>query len=388
MVSIILSSLRLSLLLILLGTFNISNCPFIDTTLAILLGQGLWMRNFIIKQFAQAGIVCPIPSLAIVSSIISNKPNIKHASSYNLELFVTVFNWFYRGGSRDNIPADNSVLVAAIQEENAAAAKGAAKGKGKPPAKGKGPEEELAERSSLVSVIHIDQVKNETSTVAYSKDTADDVTPYDIIAEFASQKPVAEDTRSALEIFAKANNINCFTVSLKDTTRKTTTIEPVVETAETSEPKESDDVEATPDIVPTASPKSLIFCNELSFMEIALAIMLAESTTSDIDSINRSIETRRGFLSPASKLWLLHSCQSNTLDMNSVFTANDSLYNLKSTCLEFRGILSMVFAVSLFNIEKTIKRQESEFISTLKSIGNAISLYYNISLILLLYHNR
>ena len=346
------------------------------------------MRNFIIKQFAQAGIVCPIPSLAIVSSIISNKTNIKHASSYNLELFVTVFNWFYRGGSRDNIPADNSVLVAAIQEENASAAKGAAKGKGKPPAKGKGPEEELAERSSLVSVIHIDQVKNETSTVAYSKDpTADDVTPYDIIAEFASQKPVAEDTRSAMEIFAKANNINCFTVSLKDTI-STTTIEPVVVTAETSEPKESDDVEATLDIAPTESPKSLIFCNELSFMEILLAIMLAESTTSDVDSINRCIETRRGFLSPASKLWLLHSCQSNTLDMNSVFTANDSLYNLKSTCLEFRGILSMVFAVSLFNIEKTIKRQESEFISTLKSIGNAIIHYYNISLILLLYHNR
>jgi len=341
------------------------------------------MRNFIIKQFVQAGIVCPIPSLAIVSSIISNNTNIKHASSYNVELFVTVFDWFYRGGSRDNIPADNSVLVAAIQEENAAAAKGAAKGKGKPPAKGKGPEEELTERSSLVSVIHVDQVKNETSTATYSKDPTADITPYEIIAEFASQKPVAEDTRSALEIFAKANNINYFTVSLKDTTRNTTAIEPVVEIAETPEPKESDNVEATPDIAPTASPKSLIFCNELSFMEIALAIMLAESTTSDLDSINRCIETRRGFLSPASKLWLLHSCQSNTLDMNSVFTANDSLYNFKSTCLEFRGILSMVFAVSLFNIEKTIKRQESEFISTLKSIGNAKIFYYNISLILL-----
>lgn len=362
------------------GTFNISNCPFIDTTLAILLGQGLWMKNFIIMQYVNANIVCPIPSLALVSSVISNKTIVKHTTSFNVETFVAVFDWFYRGGSRDNVPADNSVLISAIQEEVAAAAKGAAKGKGgKPPAKGKGSDEELNDKSPLVSVIHIDQVKQETSNSAPKNPNAE--TMYELIGEYASQKPaVVEDGRGALEIFAKTNNINYFTVSLKDTASTSTPSE----TEEPSEPKESDNVEEIVDndevvaaTTTSSPPQQLIFCNELSFMEIALAI-ISDNTNSDLDSIKKCIEMRRGSLSPASKLWLLHSCQSNALDMNSVFTANDSLYNLKSTCIEFRGLLSMIFAVSLFNIEKTIKRQEVEFISNLKSTG--IKINYHIIL--------
>ena len=331
------------------------------------------MRNFIVKQFTNAAIPCPIPSLALVSSIISNKANIKHASSLNGETFVAVFNWFYRGGSRDNIPVDNTVLLGAIQEENAAATKGAAKGKGKPPAKGKGPEEELSVKSPLVSVICIDQLKKEN--VPYSKELSDEISTYDVIAEFASQKPaVLDDTRSALEALVKTNNINYFSVSLKDSSEanKITTSE----TTEISEPKEAESADADINANNNENLKSeqpitssLIFCNELSFMEIALAIIVADGSASDIEEIKKSIELRRGLLSPSSKLWLLHSCQSNPLDMNSVFAANDSLYNFKSACMEYRGVLSMVFAVALFNIEKTIKRQEAEFISKLKSTG-------------------
>jgi hypothetical protein len=352
------------------GTLNASSCPFTHTSLAILIGQSLWIRNFIRSQFQKLSLSCPIRPICIVVSSVNNQT--VNLRTDNGSVFSSTIDWFYRGGTKENIPAEgepNIALKQAIISEVGDNSKPEGK---KAASKSKEPDV-LYPQCSISAIIWL-RTSNNGDLKDFSK--GENVI-YSIIASYSESfykdSPPLDNSIDELEM---------------------------IKYVEFCHSQQTDDkllvygLESASNNNETANgfPLTLKYAGELSVSEVFISILLDMTGVYQVqfenspqylipieeDNIGNKIKQtcaraefivnlRRNQLPPGFKLWFLHKLETNPLDMMMAYQSHSELCSSRSSEIELRGLLIMSLGFHISHIERQIKFREAALVEILKS---------------------
>lgn len=351
------------------GTLKASTCPFTHTTLAILIGQALWIRNYIRNAFQKLSLSCPISPICIVVSSINNQT--VNLRTDNGSVFSSTIDWFYRGGTKENIPVEGDVNIALKQAIVSEVGDNSKPDGKKAPSKSKEPDV-LYPECSINAVIWL-----RTSNNGDKKDISKgENVIYSIIASYSesffNDSPTIDKSIDELEMIK------------------------YVEFCHSQQTKEKllvYGMESTFNINETINgfPSTLKYAGELSVSEVIISIILDlcgvyqvqfENSPQYLVPIEHNIENtiketcarsefiinlRRNQLSPGFKLWFLHKLETNPIDMMLAYKSHNELSSSRSFEIELRGLLIMSLGFHISHIERQIKFKEAALVEVLKS---------------------
>lgn len=342
------------------STFTLNSLAFTDTSLAILLGEILWAFESVCKSVI--ALLHPLENLRKLIPrfiFLSTTENLKHSRGHCDNLVdLRVLDWFLRGGQRENIPENESEIIAAVISETGKNGK-----KGKPPAKSKTPlPDELLKPiikqfvwlsgSSLKEIVPIALSTDGNSPAAQVLEQFYYLKQKELSWEILSESSMKLE-RDLMSYMEQNGTIPVRMIRIGGDTRTEKEL--------------------------TVGMEILSSMNPTSASEILLALVLAMkkkdgetlSNNGDLIEMVRTIkEERLNSLSPSDKLIYCHLNGSNRLDLSSLWNLYVLSADKESRWNEAIGkfIISLNGMQSL--VSRSILRMESLLLSQMKSIDD------------------
>jgi hypothetical protein len=177
------------------GAIELSSFRFSDTTLAILLAQILWLREYVCFAVHAINGTTPLTPIVLVSF---------HFGAPDRVVALRVFDWFLRGGSRVSLPEGDDEIGGEINAEIATVPVEKGKKAAKPPGKGKKDKRDTTEliqhTSPIKGIVWLqgrDVVLNEDSvTSSSSLDLPETARLY---AELVKKKAILDASQQSAE---------------------------------------------------------------------------------------------------------------------------------------------------------------------------------------------
>ena len=317
------------------------NHQFTETTLAILLGQSLFVRNFIRDVYIAANVTAIIPPIVIVSNAITSDIPVVGPFD-NPSGCIEVLDWFLRGGTKDNAPEH---LAALIAEESGVSAPAA--GKKKAPAKGAA-EEEVPCCSYITGIIVVKSISvaEDSSAMSLESPLAIASTGYLLLQSYLRRKrgnllANSADDSAVLSLVQKENYMS-------GTTRLY-----VLNNEENS----TDIKYASVDI----AVAELMLCCVLDACQPIIDGVSSAPRVNNILSFRRNNN-----LSPVNKLLLLHDLGTNPLNLLSLYDLHAVLCRAQAEEIEIKGSLMVLLTTQLKIIENGISNREEILVSSIK----------------------
>ena len=402
-----------------------SELLFTDCTCGIIIGQSIWIQREIRSKFTnldqsiQSEIDRAMPSSIVVSRYFGNY------YSTDDPIFARVVEWFLQGGTRDDIPEEETDLFQLVKNEG-----GGGKGGGKKPAKGKGGEPALKVKESLSGIVWItnkelkynttpDFISNlEKSTFTDSTDKfSDEVVRYILDSSDASKYiSDSETVQTDSYNFTDAENyiLNYDTKPLVQdgNTENATIVEKVkvpiyfIQSTSSQSSEELDVIsnsenngsevkeervsmvsEEKNDILP---PNYIYVSGEFGVSETILSIIadihniyhdgqkasesLANNANDKLDHVQECSkrikfinEYRRSELSAEDQVWLYHLSGVYPLNVNEVYATYEKVCAAQSCEIELKGLSLMVISHALLKLNNQLDLEEATFLHALKS---------------------
>jgi hypothetical protein len=316
------------------------NYQFTEITLAILLGQSLYIRNYIRGVYTAADAVSIVPPIVVVSNAITSEIPIVGPLD-NVSGYIEVLDWFLRGGAKDNAPEHLATLIA---EESGAPAPAA--GKKKAPAKG-AVEEEVPTRSYIAGIILIKStaVLEDSRVVSLESPLAAASAGYLLLQSYLQRKrgtiTNSADDGAIHSLVQKENYMHGITrlyVLNNEVNATDLTYVPV----------------------------------DLAVAELMLCCLLdasqsvADGVSSTLSVKNIQAFRRNNKLSPVSKLLLLHDLGTNPLNMLSLYDIYAVLCSARAEEIEIKGSLLVLLTTQLKILENGILHREEALVASMK----------------------
>ena len=403
---------------------------FSDATFGVLLGQALWLRNYMMTLYVES----LLASEEDISTLQEPRPHVRScftpvvlatccvhsnvsAADEDSVIFALALDWFMRGGTKEiandiNDDTDGRKLLREALALDGEAAPGVKKGKDKPPPKGKAAvsvsvvEVEPMGPSLLSGILRIasDRV-NSSSSVEASIDGD---------LKTAEQR-LSESTKSALNAATVTDPLNspirCFVANNSKLPRPATHIPEdraaaenvLVETTAQSSIlylrlNNRDGVSDTPGATPAPSTdsKQIDFTSGLSASETLVSFILTRSknycaeyllpspvqdpavvelpqpdeemnvTIDDFSKVLATIAQRRTRLSCAEQIWLLHIAKTNIINMSSVARVLHQCVESRDFEVQLMGALLMAYGTNISALQDEWRVKEAEMVKCLK----------------------
>ena len=378
--------------------------PFNDISLAALIGQSLWLRNFLADKIDNC------PRLAVVGKRFGGGVSVADSV-----IFARLLEWFLRGGTRDNIPPTDVKMQDALQSEadKASGAGGAGKKKAPPPAKGKGVENAIAEQCSVCAAVWIRLREPKTAACQQDLQNEGEQSISDRIFDaFASstwiETPAFSLDKEELELleFAKMTSrgadgsplrpLSVYCLQYKPQQMQGETLPPQVE--EEGNPLDQGEIEFTNFPAQEVVSKHPIdvginFTSEISISEAIVAIALLEggvllgTSCSDgeaeatdesektmqeviartLHRVLRILHVRRGRLSAPEHVFYLHLTGENVLSMPEAFAAHSLVCEVQALEQELYGLCLLAVERSMLAMNHRMRQREAALNSQLKT---------------------
>lgn len=356
--------------------------PFTEATLAILVGTGLWLRNFIYEKLSEVlpNLYDVIPHFAIVAKRF--RGTVKSADS---SFFLRIVDWFARGGTRDNIPETESDLQGAVLSEMGMG-KVTAPAKKASAAKSKGGLENQPSGKSAINLILFirnGQIDDSSTTEVVRVDTTSIV---DAILDSFAEVQVESDSekfedgllnfsQSSVGLLRQAIPVLCL--------EKTELMKPPSIAANEVCGSTTVDVDAKP-----TSPISLAipFVAEITVAEALVAAVLScgFATTADgnytepsnfsalsnetFQKVTHSIKVRRDRLVLNEKMWYMHFVGQHRFDTFDIAEVHAMTSKAQAVDIELVGIILLIFELALTRVYQQQKNRDAALLSALNSV--------------------
>lgn len=386
---------------------TVPGMPFNDISLAALIGQSLWLRNF----FADKVENCP--RLAVVGKRFGGGVSVA-----DTVIFARLLEWFLRGGTRDNIPANEVKMQDALQSEADKASGGGGKKKAPPPAKGKGVETSIAEQCSISAAVWIRLHEPKSSAPSDILENPGEQSISDkILDAFALttwvEMPTFPLDKEELELleFAKSTfrgadgsplrplSVYCLQRAPQPPMQSQHVQEEIVLQEEKSKTQDDCEIEFpkfSAEVIVVKHPieVAINFTSEISISEAMVSIALleggvvlgtadrdeadsdsadeAEKTMQDViarslQRVSRIMNVRRGRLSASENVFYLHLTGENVLSMPEAFAAHSLVCEAQALEQELYGVCLLAVEKSVLATNQRMREREAALISELKT---------------------